>query len=105
MHPARLIDEKSPVERNRPAVAKQVLENGRAGSRRMHGLGNRGGPRRSAENQGFARSRPARGGTGRGAPPRLIDEQVVELPVELGAGKEPRRAGDKPELGAREVIN
>ncbi len=82
----------------RLVVAEQVLEHRRARARRMRALRDLRQLVRVAEQDDVPRRRPDREHVGERDLPALVDEQRVDVPVQVLAREEERRAGEELEL-------
>ena len=105
VHAPALVEEHAAVLGNRRLAVEQMLEHGQPGAAGMGALRDLGELQRIAEQDHVA----GRGADGDRVGERdlagLVDHQVVERAVELGAREEPRRARDELNLGIVEPLD
>ena len=104
VHPPRPVEEDAPVGGDRGRPVEQVLEARVARPPRVDALHRLPELHLIAEQDEVAGARAHRDQVRDGDLARLVDEEVVERLVELGAREEPRRSGDELEIAGRHVL-
>ena len=99
MHAEAPLEEDAVIFRDGRGVAEKVLEDGGAAARRMHALGHLGELQRIPEENQVAGGRAHGQRVGEGHLAGLVDHEVVERAVQLGAGEEPRRSREELDAG------
>ena len=95
VHPERALEEEAHVLGHGRVLAEQVLEHERPAPPGWIALRHLRELHRVAEQDERPRARAERERVGERGLPRLVDEEVVERPVELLAREEPGRAGEE----------
>ena len=100
MHPEAPLEEEPAVLRDRGRVPEEMLEHGHAGALRVDALRDLG------ELEGIAQEDHVPRGCAHGERVSerdlsgLVDDEVIELPIQLGPREEPGRAGEELDLRA-----
>ena len=89
------LEEEAAVGRDRRLPGEQVLEHRRLGAVRVRALQHLAELLRVADEHDVVRAGRHRAGVGERDLAGLVDEEVVEPPVELGVGEEPGRAAEQ----------
>ena len=103
VHAERVLEEEAAVLRDRRVLAKQVLEHRNARAGRVDRLRHLRKLHRVTEQDERPRGRAERERVRERDLPGLVDEEVIERPVELGPAEEPGRAGDELHLRVGEA--